>query len=142
MATYKYLPLNNEQQIEILERARDFLILYGSSRNIDNTLYIGLCSIIVFNCSDDVSDVSIREYGQAVSVKYYNRIKSPYRYYSLTKMANAIIPMFTRENAILSNTSAISNNNTDFWWTRDIGMGAVSNRIDFLNWLIEKLKLQ
>ena len=52
----------------------------------------------------------------------------------------AVIPSFTFENAVLSGT--VGNNAVPywFWWDTDIEKGGITNRLAFLDYLINKLK--
>ena len=51
---------------------------------------------------------------------------------------NALIPSFTRENAILSKIGEIGCG--AYWWTTELSKGGLTNRLAFLDWLINELE--
>ena len=51
---------------------------------------------------------------------------------------NKLIPSFTRENAILSKIGEIGCG--AYWWNTQLSKGGLTNRLDFLDWLINELE--
>ena len=51
-----------------------------------------------------------------------------------------LIPSFSYENALKSNTNCITPPQKMYWWSRKLEDGSVTNRLDFLDWLINKLE--
>ena len=58
---------------------------------------------------------------------------------SIIEDVSVMIPSFNSENAVLSGTvdSYFRKKN---WWDREISNGGLTNRLAFLDWLIERLK--
>ena len=51
---------------------------------------------------------------------------------------NTLIPSFTRENAVLSKTGKVGQGG--YWWSTELSKGGLTNRLAFLDWLINKLE--
>ena len=51
---------------------------------------------------------------------------------------NTLIPSFTRENAILSRIGEIGS--SAYWWKTELSKGGLTNRLAFLDWLINELE--
>jgi len=49
-----------------------------------------------------------------------------------------LIPSFTRENAVLSKIGKVGCG--AYWWTTDLSEGGLTNRLAFLDWLINELE--
>ena len=49
-----------------------------------------------------------------------------------------LIPSFTRENAILSKIGEIRSG--AYWWNTELSKGGLTNRLAFLDWLINELE--
>ena len=49
-----------------------------------------------------------------------------------------LIPSFTRENAILSRIGEIGS--SAYWWKTELSKGGLTNRLAFLDWLINELE--
>ena len=50
----------------------------------------------------------------------------------------SLIPSFTRENAILSKIGEIGSG--VYWWKTELSKGGLTNRLAFLDWLINELE--
>ena len=107
-------PLSIKEQIEVLEAAK--VVLVELSTDSDS---IGLCEAIL---------IVIKE--------KHNRL------YKLAPIhvARAVIPSFDFRNAVLSGTVNDDAVPYWFWWDREISKGGITNRLNFLNFLIDKLK--
>ena len=107
-------PLSVKDQIDVLEAAK--VVLVSSLISIPCR---GLCRAI---------NIVIRE--------DYNHLAKITAHDGIYK----VIPSFTFENAVLSGTV---DNDADphwFWWDPSVEKGGITNRLAFLNWLIEQLK--
>lgn len=51
---------------------------------------------------------------------------------------NTLIPSFTRENAVLSKIGDVWNRS--YWWKTELSKGGLTNRLAFLDWLINELE--
>ena len=51
---------------------------------------------------------------------------------------NKLIPSFTRENAILSKIGEVGS--CAYWWDTRLSKGGLTNRLAFLDWLINELE--
>lgn len=49
-----------------------------------------------------------------------------------------LIPSFTRENAVLSKIGEIRSG--AYWWDTELSKGGLTNRLAFLDWLINELE--
>ena len=106
-------PLTIAEQIEVLEAAK--VVLVSSSLGPS---CIGLCCAI--NCviyEDHNHLAELADHG------IYN-----------------VIPSFTFGNAVLSGTVDNDADPDWFWWDTNIEKGGITNRLNFLDFLIEKLK--
>ena len=103
-------PLTIAEQIEVLEAAKVVLVSYPCR---------GLCRAI---------NNVIRE--------YYNHLADITVHDGIYK----VIPSFTFENAVLSGTVDNDADPDWFWWDTNIEKGGITNRLNFLDFLIEKLK--
>ena len=107
-------PLSVAEQIEVLEAAK--VVLVSSSRG---NSCVGLCYAI--NCVIDEDYNHLAEL--TVNGGIYN-----------------VIPSFTFENAVLYGTV---DNDADphwFWWDPSVKKGGITNRLNFLDYLINNLK--
>mgnify|MGYP000843907010 CR=1 FL=1 len=107
-------PLSIAEQIEVLELAKSMLLeLYvGSSCK-------GLCYVI------------------AIVIYYkHNHLYNLISNYGVHK----VIPLFDFPHAVLSGTVDHDAVTHGFWWDREISKGGITNRLAFLDWLIERLK--
>ena len=108
------MPLSVAEQIEVLEAARVELVA-SSNRYY----YIGLCHAI--------SSVIRKNYKHLLVLASRSGIRK-------------VIPSFTFENAVLSGT--VDNDAVPYWywWSTAVEKGGLTNRLNFLDYLIEKLK--
>ena len=106
-------PLSIAEQIEVLEAAKKMLVvsLVGPS-------CAGLCCAINCVIYEDHNYLS-----EIAAHGIYN-----------------VIPLFTFENAVLSGTVDDDAVPYWFWWDTNIEKGGITNRLAFLDYLIEKLK--
>ena len=107
-------PLTIAEQIEVLEAAK--VVLVSSSRG---RYCVGLCYAI--NCVID------EDYNYLANLTVNGGIHN-------------VIPSFTFENAVLSGTVYNYASPDWFWWDAKISKGGITNRLNFLNYLIDKLK--
>ena len=106
-------PLDIAEQIEVLEAAKVYLVALSCG-----TSCVGLCCAI--------ESVICKEYG--------------YLFESIHGGIHKIIPSFTFENAVLYGTDYGDASSKWFWWHREISKGGITNRLAFIDFLIEKLK--
>ena len=109
-------PLSVEEQIEVLEAAKEMLSLEFHTACDD---CIGLCNTI----------------GSLVYYKYNHLYKLLY-----LGGIREVIPSFTFANAVLHGTVDKGADPTWFWWDPSVEKGGITNRLNFLNFLINKLK--
>ena len=107
-------PLSVAEQIEVLEAAKVVLV-----SSLVGTSCAGLCNAI--NC---------------VICKSYNHLSELASAYGIRK----VIPSFTFDNAVLSGTVDKGADPTWFWWSTKIENGGITNRLNFLDYLINNLK--
>ena len=107
-------PLSIKEQIEVLEAAK--VVLVSSLTGIPCK---GLCRAI---------NIVIRE--------NYNHLAEITEHDGIYK----VIPSFTFENAVLSGTVDTDADPRLFWWYPTVEKGGIANRLNFLDFLIEKLK--
>ena len=107
------MPVSVAEQIEVLEAAKKALV--SSFIGISCT---GLCYAI--NC------VIYNDYNHLAELAAYGIRK--------------VIPSFTFENAVLSGTVDKDTAPEWFWWPTKVEKGGITNRLNFLDYLIEKLK--
>ena len=107
-------PLSIKEQIEVLEIAK--VVLMSSSVHPS---CVGLCRAI--------SRVINKKHNHLYSLGVYNGVCT-------------VIPSFTFENAVLSGTVDKDAVPDWFWWDTNIEKGGITNRLNFLNFLIDKLK--
>ena len=107
-------PLSVAEQIEVLEAAKVVLV-----SSFIGTSCTGLCYAI--NC------VIYNDYNHLAELAAHGGICN-------------VIPSFTFENAVLSGT--VGNNAVPywFWWDTNIEKGGITNRLNFLDYLINNLK--
>ena len=110
----KISPLSVKEQIEVLEETK--VVLVSSLVRIPCR---GLCRAI-----------------KKVIKEKHNHLYSLVAYLG----ASAVIPSFTFENAVLSGT--VDDNAVPywFWWDPSPEKGGITNRLNFLDYLIDKLK--
>ena len=107
-------PLSVAEQIEVLEAAK--VVLVSSSRG---RYCVGLCYAI--NCVID------EDYNHLAELSAHSGIYN-------------VIPSFTFENAVLSGAVDDDADPHWFWWDHSVEKGGITNRLAFLNFLIDKLK--
>ena len=107
-------PLSVAEQIEILEAAKVELV--ASS---DRYYCIGLC--------DAISRVIHKNYKHLLVLASRSGIYK-------------VIPSFTFENAVIFGTNYRSARPDGYWWSSQVEKGGITNRLNFLDFLIEKLK--
>ena len=102
------------EQIEVLEAAKVALVDFSAGGNC-----IGLCNTI-----------------KSIIWNKYNHLHELASIDGLSK----VIPSFTFANAVLSGT--VDNNAVPywFWWDTKITNGGITNRLNFLDYLINNLK--
>ena len=107
-------PLSVAEQIEVLEAAK--VVLVSSLIGIPCR---GLCRAI---------NIVIREdYNHLADITAHDGIYN-------------VIPSFTFENAVLSGTVDDDADPHWFWWDPSVEKGGITNRLAFLDYLINKLK--
>ena len=106
-------PLSVAEQIEVLEAAK--VVLVSSLIGIP---CVGLCCAINFVIHEDHNHLA-----ELAAHGIYN-----------------VIPSFTFENAVLSGTVDADADPHWFWWDPAVKNGGITNRLNFLNYLIDKLK--
>ena len=106
-------PLSVAEQIEVLEAAKVALVSFSLGPSC-----VGLCCAI--NC---VIHEDHNHLAELAAHGIYN-----------------VIPSFTFENAVLSVT--VDNDALPywFWWDTSVEKGGITKRLNFLNFLIDKLK--
>ena len=109
-------PLSIKEQIEVLEAAKDMLSLELHTACDD---CIGLCNTI----------------GVIIYYKYNHLYKLLY-----IGGIHKVVPSFTFANAVLHGTVDKRCDPTWFWWSTKIENGGITNRLNFLDYLINKLK--
>ena len=107
-------PLSIAEQIEVLEAAKVVLVSLSLGPSC-----VGLCCAI--NC------VIYEDYNHLAEIAAHGGICN-------------VIPSFTFENAVLSGTVDKDTAPEWFWWDTNIEKGGITNRLNFLEYLIEKLK--
>ena len=114
-------PISIGKQIEILKMAK---CVFECHYNVDE-IARGLCwTITEIILKDPMNNFILR------SSEYERN----------TPIATLFIPCFTKENALKSNTNARENDAWAFWWDIGYDRGGITNRIAFLDWLINKLE--
>ena len=108
--------LTVDEQIAVLELSKEKLKCLAA---ID--FCSGLCRIIY--------DSAFELYAKEKDFKSIYDIK-----------AIMIIPSFSYENAIKSNTNCIVYPQKAFWWSRNLNEGSITNRLAFCDWLINELE--
>ena len=106
-------PLSIAEQIEVLEAAKVVLV----SSSVGSSC-IGLCCAINCVIYEDHNNLY-----ELASNGIYN-----------------VIPSFTFENAVLYGTNYDGASHKRFWWDTEISKGGITNRLAFLDFLINKLK--
>lgn len=106
-------PLSIKEQIEVLEAAK--VVLVSSSLGPS---CVGLCCAINCVIYEDHNHLA-----ELAAHGIYN-----------------VIPLFTFENAVLSGTVDKNAVPYWFWWDTSVEKGGITNRLNFLDYLIEKLK--
>ena len=105
-------PLSVAEQIEVLEAAKETLVFLSDSYTCG-----GLCKAL---------DCAIRKHHKSIT--------------DCSRSVCRVIPSFTFENAVLSGTVEADADPTWFWWDPAVEKGGITNRLAFLNFLIDKLK--
>ena len=106
-------PLSIAEQIEVLEAAKVALVSLSLGPSC-----VGLCCAI--NC------VIYEDHNYLAEIAAHGIYN--------------VIPSFTFENAVLSGTVSDDAVPYWFWWDTSIEKGGITNRLNFLNFLIDKLK--
>ena len=106
--------LSIKEQIEVLELAKENLVSLSLGPSC-----VGLCCAI--NC------VIYEDHNNLAEITAHDGIYK-------------VIPSFTFENAVLSGTVDKDAVPDWFWWDTNIEKGGITNRLNFLNFLIDKLK--
>ena len=107
-------PLSVAEQIEVLEAAKENLVALSDCYNS-----IGLCRAI-----------------ETVICDKYNHLSELVVFGGAFK----VIPSFNFPHAVLSGTVSDDAVPYWYWWPTDIEKGGITNRLAFLNFLINKLK--
>ena len=107
-------PLSIAEQIEVLKESKGKLVALSDCYNSR-----GLCYAI-----------------EIVICYKYNHLSELVSFGSVRK----VIPSFTFENAVLSGTVSDDAVPSCFWWSTEVAKGGITNRLNFLDFLIEKLK--
>ena len=107
-------PLSVAEQIEVLEAAKDKLVALS---NGDDS--VGLCNTI--------ESIIYDKYSHLYELVYIGS-------------ASEAIPSFTFANAVLHGTVDKYARPLWFWWSTKVEKGGITNRLGFLDYLIEKLK--
>ena len=109
------IPLSIKEQIEVLEAAKENLVSLSYSYAC-----IGLC--------------------HALDCAIYKRHKSLSISTGYSRGIHKVIPSFTFENAVLYGTDYEKAAPNWYWWSTEVAKGGLTNRLNFLDFLIEKLK--
>jgi len=107
-------PLSVAEQIEVLEAAKENLVALSDSINS-----IGLCRAI---------SAAVHEKHNRLSILVYK--------FGVRKF----IPSFTFDNAVLHGSTYWYASQDWYWWSTKIEKGGITNRLSFLDFLIDKLK--
>ena len=110
--------LTVDEQIEILKLAKDKLLILRST-----CTGLGICT-------------AIKEALRSTDIEHGKR-KNLYKIFRLSGI-NVLIPSFTRENAALSKIGEIRSG--AYWWDTELSKGGLTNRLAFLDWLINELE--
>ena len=110
IATRKILTVN--EQIEILKLAKKKLPGLMSSRTS-----FGICL--------------------AIKESLFDKNRTLY-YTAYLAGIERLIPSFTRENAALSKIGKVGSG--AYWWDTELSKGGLTNRLAFLDWLINELE--
>ena len=108
-------PLSIAEQIEVLEAAKENLVSLS-----DSYACIGLC--------------------HAIDCAIYKRHKSLSILTGYSSGIHKVIPSFTFENAVLYGTDYEKAAPNWYWWSTEVAKGGITNRLAFLDYLINKLK--
>ena len=108
-------PLSIAEQIEVLEAAKGNLVALS-----DSYACVGLCHAL---------DCAIYKRHESISILtgYSSGIRK-------------VIPSFTFDNAVLYGTDYEKAAPNWYWWSTEVAKGGLTNRLNFLGFLIEKLK--
>ena len=108
------MPVSIAKQIEVLEAAKGVMV-----SSFIGTSCTGLCYAI--NC---------------VICKSYNHLSELAAVYGIRK----VIPSFNFPHAVLSGTVSDDAVPYWYWWPTEVEEGGITNRLNFLDYLIDKLK--
>ena len=106
-------PLTIAEQIEVMEAAKVALVALSLGPSC-----VGLCCAI--NC------VIYEDHNHLAEITAHGIYN--------------VIPLFTFENAVLSGTVDKDADPHWFWWDPSVEKGGITNRLAFLDYLIDKLK--
>ena len=107
-------PLTVAEQIEVLEAAKEKLVALS---NGDDS--VGLCHTI--------ESIIYDKYSHLRELAYIDS-------------ASEAIPSFTFANAVLHGMVDKHARPLWFWWSTEVSKGGITNRLNFLDYLIYKLK--
>ena len=107
-------PLSIKEQIEVLEAAKVVLVPSSVCPSC-----VGLCRAI--------SLVIKKKHNHLYSLVVYNGVRT-------------VIPSFTFESVVLSGMVSDDAAPGWYWWSTEVSKGGITNRLAFLDWLIEQLK--
>ena len=110
--------LTVDEQIEILKLAKDKLRILRST-----CTGLGICTAI----KESLISMDIE----------HNKGKNLYKIFRLSGII-VLIPSFTRENAVLSKIGKVGCG--AYWWNTELSKGGLTNRLAFLDWLINELE--
>ena len=108
------MPVSVAEQIEVLDAAKVVLV-----PSFMGTSCTGLCYAIY-----------------CVICKSYNHLSE----LSAVCGIHQVIPSFNFQHAVLSGTVDKDTAPEWFWWPTEVDEGGITNRLNFLDYLIEKLK--
>ena len=106
-------PLSVAEQIEVLEAAKENLVSLSLGPSC-----VGLCCAINRVIYEDHNHLA-----ELAAHDIYN-----------------VIPSFTFENAVLYGAAVYDAVPYWFWWDTDVKKGGITNRLNFLDYLINELK--
>ncbi len=107
-------PLSIKEQIEVLEAAKLALVSFS---------FLGSCPGLCYTIERVICDK-------------HNHLHELASFGGVRK----VIPLFTFENAVLHGNVSDDAVPYGLWWDAKIAKGGITNRINFLDYLINKLK--
>ena len=85
-----------------------------------------------FTCADTTAGLCF-----AIKMVLFDKDKMLYLTSCFSEITT-LIPSFTRENAVLSKIGKVGNG--AYWWDIELSKGGLTNRLAFLDWLINELE--